>query len=135
MEPFEEKYQDVLHNIETALVQTYREQDEMTDWDALTAVKGLIRTYTAEQRGQTSPNLKLDEPAQAAFDNVQFMCEWRLGRTHMENESGQAINIGMNPKTVAEIIACLKRIHKSIELWQKKGGRRGYFNFVSQFIL
>ncbi len=134
MEPFEEKYQDVLHNIETALVQVYRENDEMTDWEALTAVNNLIRTYNAVQRGRTAPNIKMDEFAQEAFDNVQFMCEWRLGRAHMEDESGQAIDPGMEPKTVAEIIACLKRIRKSIELWQKEGGRRGYFNFVSQFI-
>ena len=134
MEKFEEKYQDVLHNIETALVQVYREQDEMTDWEALTAVNGLIRTYTAEQRGRKTPNLKLDDLTQETFDNVQFMCEWRLGRTHLENEAGQAIDTGMEPKTVSEIIACLKRVRKSIQRWQKEGGRRGYFNFVSQFI-
>lgn len=48
MEPFEEKYQDVLHNIETALVQSYREQDEMADWEALTAVTNqrLPQTHT-----------------------------------------------------------------------------------------
>lgn len=34
----EEEYQDVLHNIETTLVQVYRERDELTDWEALTAV-------------------------------------------------------------------------------------------------
>ena len=134
MKPFEEKYQDVLHNIETALVQVYREQDEMTDWEALTAVNGLIRTYTAEQRGRKAPNLRMDILTQAAYDNVQFMCEWRLGRAHLEGEAGQAFDMGMEPKTVSEIVACLKRIRKSIELWQKEGGRRGYFNFVSQFI-
>jgi hypothetical protein len=131
---FEKKYQDVLHNIEMALVQVYREQDEMTDWEALTAVNGLIRTYTAEQRSRTTPNLKLDELAQEAFDNVQFMCEWRLGRAHLEDETGQAIDMSMEPKTVSEIVACLKRIRKSIEMWQKESGRRGYFNIVSQII-
>ncbi len=33
-----------------------------------------------------------------------------------------------------EMIACLHRILRSIELWQKEGGRRGYYNFVNQFI-
>lgn len=135
MDQFEEKYQDVLHNIETGLVQVYRERNEMTDWDALAAVNGLIRSYNAEQRGRTSPNLKLDELAQEAFDKVQFMCEWRLGRMLMEDESGQAIDMAVEPKTVSEMIDCLKRVRKSIEMWQKEGGRRGYFNFVNQFIL
>lgn len=134
MEKLEDKYQDVLHNIETALVQVYREQDEMTDWEALTAVNGLIRTYTAEQRGRKAPALKLNDLAQEAYDGVRFMCEWRLGRAHLEDEAGQAFDMGMEPKTVSEIVACLKRIRKSIDLWQKEGGRRGYFNFASQFL-
>ena len=134
MKEFEEEYQDVLHNIETALVQAYREHDEMTDWDALTAVNGLIRTYTAEERSRKTPTLRLAPLAQEAYDGVQLMCEWRLGRGHMADEAGQAIDMGIKPKTVAEIVACLKRIRKSIELWQKEGGRRGYFNFISQFI-
>ena len=134
MEPFEEKYQDVLHNMETALVQAYREHDEMMDWDALTAVNGLIRTYTAEERSRKTPALKLAPLAQEAYDGLQYMCEWRLGRGHLEDGSGQVIDTGMEPKTVSEIVACLKRIRKSIELWQKEGGRRGYFNFVSQFL-
>ncbi len=32
------------------------------------------------------------------------------------------------------MIACLKRIRSSIQLWNKEGGRRGYLNFVSQFV-
>ncbi|GAB4274994.1 MAG: hypothetical protein Kow0080_23890 [Candidatus Promineifilaceae bacterium] len=36
--------------------------------------------------------------------------------------------------TVSEIIACLKRIQRSIEMWQKEGGRRGYFEFINQFL-
>jgi type I restriction enzyme, R subunit len=38
------------------------------------------------------------------------------------------------PITLAEIIACLKRVRKSIELWRKEGGRRGYYDFVSPFL-
>ncbi|MEJ2748382.1 MAG: hypothetical protein P8183_10810 [Anaerolineae bacterium] len=103
--------------------------------NANTAVNRLVRTYNAEQRGRTAPNIKFDELAKEAFDNVQFMCEWRLGRAHLEGEGGQVQDLEMEPKTVAEIVACLKRVRKSIEMWQKKGGRRGYFNFVNQFIL
>jgi hypothetical protein len=40
----------------------------------------------------------------------------------------------MEPKTIDEIIACLKRIRKSINRWNKVGGRQGYLIFVSDFI-
>ena len=135
METFEETYQDVLHNIETALIHTYRAHDDMTDWEAFTAVNNLIRVYTAAERQRNPPRLKMDPFSQQAFDQVQRMCEWRLGRAApFADEAGQTVDIDIAPKTVSEIIACLKRIRKSIKMWQKKGGRRGYFDFASQFI-
>ncbi len=136
MGTFEEEYMGVLQNLEFALAQTYRQYDEMTDWEALNGVNGLIRTYTAEQRKRKPPNLKLSVPAQAAYDNVAAMCDWRLGRSDMVTDEGEPVNLSemMAPMTVSEIIACLKRIRKSIQLWQKEGGRRGYFEFVSQFL-
>jgi len=133
-ETFEEKYEDVLQNIEFALVQVYREHKEMTDWEARDAVNALIRTYKAELRGRTAPSLQLKPLVQKAYDSVQGMCEWRLGREHMVDENKQPVDLEMKPQTVDEIIACLQRVLRSIELWQKEGGRRGYFNFVSQFV-
>lgn len=133
----EEEYQDVLQNLEFALVNVYRRRDEMTDWEAHQAINGLIRTYTAEQRKRSAPDLKLNDLAQEAYDSVKRMCEFRLGREPMTDESGKPLEIheNMPSLTVSELIACLKRIRKSIEMWQKEGGRRGYFEFVNQFIV
>jgi hypothetical protein len=96
----------VLQNIGFALMQTYREYAEMTDWAARDAVKGLIRIYQAETR------VRSDAPVPQA----------------------QSVDVPMTPKTTDEIIACLKTITSSIELWQKELGRRGYFDFVNQFV-
>lgn len=136
MAKFEEEYMGVLQNIEFSLAQTYREYDAMVDWDALNAVNGLIRSYTAEQKRRQPPELKLNEPAQAAYDRAAAMCDWRLGRAKLLTEEGEALNLDevIEPKTVSEIIACLKRVRKSIQMWQKEGGRRGYFEFVDQFL-
>ncbi len=131
---FEEKYIDVLHNIETALAFTYRDRDEMTDWDARDAMNALIRTYKAEARGRAAPPLKLNPLAQTTYENVKMICEWRLGRAIILTEDGKPPPDMPSPKTLDEIIACLQRVLRSIELWQKEGGRRGYFNFVSQFL-
>lgn len=47
----------------------------------------------------------------------------------------QPVDIPIDPLTVEEITACLKWIRKSIRLWTKEGGRQGYLNYISQFIL
>ena len=133
-DPFEEKYLDVLHNIETALVQTYDEHAEMTDWDARDAVKALLRVYKAESSGRAAPTLQLNPLAQKAYHYLRLVCEFRLGRATISPEEGKPLAALPPPKTLDEMIACLQRVLRSIELWQKEGGRRGYYNFVNQFI-
>jgi hypothetical protein len=131
---FEDEYQDVLQNIEFAIINVYRQHPELTDWDALDAVEGLIRVYTAEERGRPRPDIRLNNLPQRVFEFVHAMCEWRLGREEMLTSDDQPVDMSIEPKSVDEILACLKRIRRSIRHWTKEGGRRGYLNFVAQFI-
>jgi hypothetical protein len=134
MAKVEEEFQDVLQNLEFALVQVYRAHDEMTDWEAETAVASLIRTYNTEARGRKAPELRLKPLEQEAYDGVQAMCEFRLGRSDMASDSGKTLNIPIEPIAVSDLLLCLKRIRKSIQLWRREGGRRGYFEVVGQFL-
>lgn len=131
---FEEQYEDVLQNIEFGIIQAYREDPELTDWDALSAVKALLREHQAESRGRERKKPSLTPQAQAVYDSVKPMCEWRLGQEAFFDEAGRPAGISPEPITVDEMIACLKRIRKSINYWSKRGGRQGYLTFVDQYI-
>lgn len=133
-ENFEEQYQSVLQNLEFALAQVYRTDPKMTDYAALYAVESLIKHYNAEQQGRTVATPQFQPHEQEAFDSVKAICEWRLGRQDLVGENDEEVSIGAQANTPAEISACLKRIKKSIEFWQKRSGRRGYFEFVSRFL-
>jgi hypothetical protein len=39
------------------------------------------------------------------------------------------------PLQADEIVACLKRIIKSLQHWNKYGGRQGYLQFIEQYIV
>ena len=133
--PFEEQHQDVLQNIEFAIVSTYRERpDEVSDWSVEAALDALIRVYGAEQTGRTPPSARLSDAEQAIYDGVKHMCEWRLGREQLPTEGGRRTAQEMQPKTLDEIVACLKRVRTSVKRWHKSGGRRGYLDFVSKYI-
>ena len=134
MGTFEEKYNDVLRSMEIALVKAYRSDDAMTDWETLTAVNGLIRTYTAVARRRNPPNLKMSTQAQKSFAELKLTCEGWLGQKPIFDEAGQMEELGEQALAVSEVIDCLKRIRKSVEMWQKEGGRRGYFNFADQYL-
>ncbi len=146
---FEEEYMAPLQNMEVALALTYRAHEAMTDWETLNAVNGLLRTYTAEQRRRKPPTLKLNPLAQQSYDELKRTCDGLLGHaplaldsgrlvelsdTPLALESGRFVELSHTPLTVGEVIKCLKRIRKSVNMWQKEGGQRGYFNFVNQFL-
>lgn len=134
MGDFEDKYNDTLRSMELTLVRPYRQLDNLTDWETGNAVNGMIRTYTAEQRRRKQPNLRLNALTQRIYDDLHTICEGWLGRKPLIDEHGNTVTLTDNALDVSEIIACLKRIRKSIDLWQKEGGRRGYFEFIDQFL-
>jgi len=130
----EEEYQDVLQNIEFAIVRLYREDPSLLDYAVLDALQALIRFYQAEERQRRPPALRLSEKSQRVFEAVKEMCEWRLGRGGLMDEEGKDVKIEGESLSAEEIVKCLRRIHKSAQFWTKKGGRQGYLNYVSPFI-
>jgi hypothetical protein len=131
---FEEQYMAVLQNIEFGLVSAYHEHPKMTDFGALYVIETLIKAYNAELQGRTFSLPQFQVHEQAAYDRAKSICDWRLGRPGLLDEADKEVDVIDDPNTPEEIIACLKRIKKSIEFWQKRGGRRAYFDYVSQFV-
>jgi hypothetical protein len=74
-------------------------------------------------------HIHLPEPESLIFERTKAICEMRLGR----NEDAQALLGDTRPLDV--IFTCLKKIRKSVDRWNKRGGRRGYLQFASQFIM
>ena len=132
---FEDQYLDVLQNIEVAILGVYHEHPDLTDSMVDAALEGLVRLYTAEQRGRVAPRLSLSDRSQQVFDAVKSVCEWRLGRQEFivgGDEDKKDVPLE-SVKTVDEIILCLKRLRKSVKLWTTDYGRQGYLNYIAQF--
>ena len=127
----EEEYLDVLQNIEFAIVNVYRERNDLRDYEVMRALDALIDFYRAEARGHNPKEFHLPEKETLVFQRVQDMCEFRLGRGNL-GSNVQAISI--EKKTADEILACLRKIRKSVDRWNKQGGKQGYLRFVSEFV-
>jgi hypothetical protein len=131
---FEDDHLDVLQNIEFAIVTTFRKDPSVLDLDVHDAVSALVRHYEAEEQQFRPPQVPLGNRPQRIFDAVRNVCEWRLGRASALSAPGGE-PLESPPSTLAEIIACLKRIRKSVQRWTKVGGRQGYLSFVSQYVI
>jgi hypothetical protein len=103
------------------------------DFDVEAALNALISRYHAQSQGHEPCRISLNERATLACERVGAMCEWRLGREEFVTEDGQD-GPRPEPVTLDVILACLKRIRKSVQKWNKEGGRQGYLTFVGRFV-
>jgi hypothetical protein len=120
---FEEEYFDVLRAIETQIHTTYADNPDLLDFHVDKALNGLVRTLQNEQRGKKAPNLKLKNDEQAIYKLLQSLADLYLGKDDVKLD--QLL-------TVDEMVACFKRIQRSIKLMSDQG-RQGYVNFIKQF--
>ena len=122
----EDQHLDVLQNIEFAIMQVYESTPDLIDTEVLKAIEAVTRIYSAEAQGRSGSALTVRGISAEVAEQVKETCEMRLGRAIAIDES-------MEPKTLTDIVDCLKRIQSSIKFWTQKGGRQGYLNFVQNF--
>lgn len=129
-----EEYEDVLQNLESAIVATYRANRELTDHDVEIVIGQLIRVYQADKTKGDIVLTNMNDARQELFDAVDSMAKFRLG--HSEGEDAPHISSliqGMRVIDVATLLLCLKRLRKSIRFWNKKYGRQGYLDYIDNF--
>ncbi|MBU0561594.1 MAG: hypothetical protein KJ799_09060 [Bacteroidetes bacterium] len=128
---FEEKYLDVLQNIEFPIQVVYKQHPDLTDYDALSAIESLIEFYIAEQRKREARKFNMSVKTLQVYDEVKEICDIRLGREKLDS----ALNVSIpKPLSVQEILECLKKIKNSIKKWTKRNGRQGYLNLVKGYM-
>ena len=122
---FEETYFDVLRAIETAIYQTYQQEPELVDFQVEKVLTGLTRQYQAQQRNKRAPKLRFNRLENMLLQNVRRVCELHLGRD-------PDVQIGAEAITTDEMIACLKRIQRSVDQMGGRG-RQAYLEFLHTF--
>ncbi|MBI4537785.1 MAG: hypothetical protein HY712_07485 [candidate division NC10 bacterium] len=130
----DDQYLDVLQNIEFGIVTVYRERAEMSDYAVMRMLEALIDRYTAEKIGRPPRDFGLSGVERVLLSTVRRICEWRLGRERAPDGWSSAEGMAPEPKTVDQIILCLKRVLKSAKRWNKEGGRQGYLDFITRFV-
>lgn len=130
--PIEYEHPDVLQNIEFAVVSLYKRHREMSDYDVLRVYENLLDDYKDETQGRQPRRHNQSELEQQLYDNIRIMCEWRLGRSSLDENVPPMEN--PKPIPVDILLKCLKRLIKSVNMWTKAAGRQGYLNFIIQHV-
>jgi hypothetical protein len=116
----EELYLDVLMNIELPVIEVFREHPELLDFQVDEGLRALMSRYKAEERGEEITPPRVKGLALLIFEAVLDSTELMLGRPEKV----------MDTIDLPTLLNCLSRIRKSVKLWTKQGGSRGYLNFL-----
>jgi hypothetical protein len=130
--PIEEDRHDVLQNIEFVVASLYRRHPELTDHAVLRTYEALIQLYSAEATGRPAKPAANSGLEADLLRDVRGMCDWRLGREALPSAHGGTPMD--DPLDVPTLVLCLKRLLKSVQKWNKRGGRQGYLNFMTPFL-
>lgn len=130
-EKFEEKYTDVLQNIEVIIISMHRLEPGLLDYDVEAVLEALISRYGAEARGRVAREHALVGLRGKLYDALLPILEWRIGRVDLNGEMADQVQL----KTAEELAACLKRVRSSVQRWTKERGRQGYLTFVGRYIM
>jgi len=123
-----EQYKDILHFIEDAVISYYAENRELIDHDVDKVYDIIIRTLQHELRDRPAPKAKLSDLQNSLYEGLMKSARWLLGEGQLEDEAGQPVEVESIPK--ADLVACFKRLRKSIKLWTADYGRQGYLGFL-----
>ena len=136
MSGVEEEHEDVLQNIEAFIMEVFRAHDHMVDTDVMRALDAGLVYFNDVRREHTPKEPRLSGHSVLVFDAVKTVCNVRLGREELDARTKAKDNLDLSGGDVSPevILACLRKIRKSVDRWNKQGGRQGYLRFVAQFI-
>lgn len=137
---FVEEYQSQLMLLEFNIVLAYRQDDTLLDLEVENVLNQFIRFYEAQEKGREI-SFNVSDKLLPFYQTLQYLNDMfmngvsaeKIGPdSDMTSEDIEAINKGprLSP---AELIACYKHLRRSLRYWNKKGGRRGYFDYIKQF--
>lgn len=114
---FTEKYVGVLQPLEFHIVNFYRKNPSLYDYDILRVYEALLKYMKAKLTNFSLPQHKLEGISCDIYECLFTFIE------EMEKHY-----------SLEELQACLKRLEKSINFWGKRAGSRGYLNHIVQFL-
>jgi hypothetical protein len=124
-------YLDILQNVEATIIGVYKDMPELRDPDVILALERLISQYTREKKKLPALPINLPTRSLTVFQAIRDLSENRIDRTAIAEVPDDVWGYRLPLRL---IIPCLERLLKSAETWHKRGGQRGYLEFIGQYL-
>ncbi len=150
MTSFEDDYIDILQSIETFVVEFYTAHPDLNDYQVDKVYEALIRLYKSQVVLFPPTGVRLTDVELELALNIKKITDWYILGMPLDGDSSEEEDIPegvvsvdlpgtselfeAQPVPAAEMVACFKRLRKSVKHWGKEGGRQGYLNYIKPFI-
>ena len=133
-----DKHLTLLHDIESPIIDLYRNYPNLKDNQVRKVLGELIKKYRAlaTQRKVLEP-VYSSEIEQVLYKNIATNLERKRSSTGVPaSEKPKSLFGRKNKEASADeiFLACLRRVEKSVDRWNKRGGEQGYLNFVQGYV-
>jgi len=128
----------LLLHIEVVVLDTCKENPSLIDKDIEFVYQKLERYFKTLASGKI-----VDEPS-STFKNKEILIDAILDALDERDEENmddfiiQDVNYLYDNKTIPSIdylnMLAFKRLAKSVKMWRKKDGRKGYQNYIADFL-
>jgi len=133
----EDKYLDILQNIEGVIASVYREYPEMKDSQAVKSLEALDMCYRAlSAKREVKMPENLDDISMGVYELVVEFLDARRSMSDIKSASDiPKRRFGALKETTLDDIylACVRKVLKSVKRHSKIHGERGYLDFITQF--
>ena len=114
----QQKYLDILHDIEECIATINADHPELDDAQVIRALRALLYAYTT---GNSVPPA-LSPLATEIYADVQQVLAWRIR------------DVPGSRAVFRPLLDSLECVIDSAEFWHRQGGVRGYLEYMSQFL-
>jgi hypothetical protein len=101
----------------------------MTNYTVMRDYDTAIAEYSALARQQIAKPTNLTGLDATLFKAVRESCEWRIGHAASPDSDEK-----ITPLPVEDLVACLKKLRKSVDFWTRERSRNGYLEYIQDFL-
>jgi len=133
-----DKQMDILHAIESSIVDLYRNYPQLKDKEVRKALEKLIKRFRALATGRAVIEPKCSsEIEEVLFRNIETALEVKRSSMGGSPSEKPKSLFGRKSKQATPdefFLASLRKVEKSVGKWTKRGGEQGYLNFIQGYV-
>ena len=127
-----EEHLDQMFILESLINSVAHADESLLDLHVLDALEATRRSFAAELDGRTFRPGRMDPRVHLLFYGLRAVGNLLVGQPTPDLEN--RMKDPPEPIPVDTLIRLIRRLEKSVKIWNEQGGRQGYLEYIASFL-